>query len=160
MQNLLDPATLDIICRLGVALLLGMLLGVERVWARKNAGIRTYALVSMGAAMFVLISEMMAQKYGLGSSFDPSRIASQVVVGIGFLGAGAIIFQGNRLIGLTTAGGLWVAAGIGIASGFGLYKLALISTLFTLFVFIALWFFEAGLKKTEFYKDQNPGDDN
>lgn len=160
MQNIFDPVTLEIICRLGVALLLGMFLGIERVWAHKTAGIRTYALVSMGAALFVAISEMMAQQYGSLSSFDPSRIASQIVVGIGFLGAGAIMFQGNRPIGLTTAGGLWVAAGIGIASGFGLYNIAIIATILTLFVFVVLWFVEASLKKTNLYQKQSVDENN
>ncbi|MDQ5954374.1 MAG: putative Mg2+ transporter-C (MgtC) family protein [Patescibacteria group bacterium] len=158
MQNIFDPATLEIICRLAVALLLGMLIGVERVWAHKTAGIRTYALVSMGSALFVIISEMMAQAYGLGSSFDPSRIASQVVVGVGFIGAGLIFTKDSKLVGITTATGLWVSAGIGMASGFGLYKVSIIATVLTLFVFVALWFFEAKLKKTELYKEQHLDD--
>lgn len=149
----------DIIFKLVVALGLGVVLGIERVWAHKTAGIRTYALVSMGAALFVAISELVAEEYGAFSNFDPSRIASQIIVGIGFLGAGAIMFQGNRPVGLTTAGGLWVAAGIGVAVGFGLYSLAVIATILTLFVFVALWFVEAGLKKSNLYKKQN-GEDN
>ncbi len=158
MQNIFDPVTLEIVCRLAVALLLGMLIGIERVWAHKTAGIRTYALVSMGSALFVIISEMMAQAYSLGSGFDPSRIASQVVVGVGFIGAGLIFTKDSKLVGITTATGLWVSAGIGMASGFGLYNIAIIATILTLFVFVVLWFLEARLKKTELYKEQSLDD--
>lgn len=158
MQNIFDPVTLEIICRLAVALLLGMFIGVERVWAHKTAGIRTYALVSMGSALFVVISEMMARAYSMGSDFDPSRIASQVVVGVGFIGAGLIFTKDSKLVGITTATGLWVSAGIGMASGFGLYNIAIIATLLTLFVFVVLWFFEARLKRTALYQKQNLDD--
>ena len=101
---------------------------------------------------------MMAQAYGLGTSFDPSRIASQVVVGVGFIGAGLIFTKDSKLVGITTATGLWVSAGIGMASGFGLYNIAIIATILTLFVFVVLWFFEARLKKTELYKEQSLDD--
>src|SRR3989344_6167109 len=94
---------MDIILRLMVAVVLGMVVGAERVWVHKEAGMKTHALVSLGAAMFVIISEILASRYTGMAGFDPSRIASQGVVGIGFLGGGAIILQGNRLLGLTTA---------------------------------------------------------
>ncbi|HTE48868.1 MAG TPA: MgtC/SapB family protein, partial [Candidatus Paceibacterota bacterium] len=111
----------EIILRLAVAVGLGMLIGVERIMVHKEAGMKTHALVSLGSAVFIIISEMIGLKYGNLGGMDPTRIASQVIVGIGFLGAGSIILQGNRLLGLTTAGGLWVTAGIGMASGFGFY---------------------------------------
>lgn len=136
----------EIILRLAIAVFLGMLVGVERILVHKEAGMKTHALVSLGSALFVIISEMIAFKYG-GSGFDPSRIASQVVVGIGFLGAGSIILQGNRLLGLTTAGGLWVMAGIGMAAGFGFFGLATIATLATLFILIVVYIFEKPLRK-------------
>jgi putative Mg2+ transporter-C (MgtC) family protein len=160
MQNILDPLTLDIICRLGVALLLGMCLGVERVWAHKTAGIRTYALVSMGAALFVSISEVIAKMYSLDAGFDPSRIASQVVVGVGFIGAGLIFTKESKLVGITTATGLWVSAGIGMAAGFGLYNIAIIATILTLFVFVVLWFLEERLKKSRLYQNQTLDDNS
>jgi putative Mg2+ transporter-C (MgtC) family protein len=160
MQNILDPLTLDIICRLGVALLLGMCLGVERVWAHKTAGIRTYALVSMGAALFVSISEVIAKMYSLDAGFDPSRIASQVVVGVGFIGAGLIFTKESKLVGITTATGLWVSAGIGMAAGFGLYNIATIATILTLFVFVVLWFLEERLKKSRLYQNQTLDDNS
>lgn len=137
----------DILLRLGVAVVLGMVIGAERILVHKEAGMKTHSLVSLGAALFVIISEILAVRYGGDGSFDASRIASQVVVGIGFLGAGAIILQGNRLLGLTTAGGLWVTAGIGMSAGFGLWSLAIIATILVLFVLVIVYFFERPLRK-------------
>ncbi|OGI90188.1 hypothetical protein A2911_02160 [Candidatus Nomurabacteria bacterium RIFCSPLOWO2_01_FULL_40_15] len=137
----------DIIFRLLMSMGLGMLIGVERILVHKEAGIKTHALVSMGSALFVIISEILAIKYAGIGGFDPSRIASQIIVGIGFLGAGSIILQGNRLLGLTTAGGLWVTAGIGMAAGFGLFSLATISTILVLFILIVVYLFEQPIKR-------------
>lgn len=149
-------SNIDIVLRLAVAVVLGMLIGLERVLVHKEAGMKTHALVSLGAAVFVVISEILALQYFDLSGFDPSRIASQVIVGIGFLGAGSIILQGNRLLGLTTAGGLWVTAGIGMASGFGFYNLAFIATLLVLFVLVVVYFFEKPIRKISEDIDQ-PG---
>lgn len=136
-----------ILLKLVAAILLGGAIGVERTVVHKNAGIRTYSLVAMGSALFVVISQLVGQQYTGAINFDPLRVASQIVVGIGFLGAGLIIFQENKLQGLTTAAGLWVAGGVGMAVGFGLFALGLIATLLTLFVFTILWFVEQGVKK-------------
>lgn len=160
MENIFDQVTIDIIARLFVALILGMIIGIERVWAHKTAGMRTYALVSMGAALFIIISEMVAIKYlGVGG-FDPTRIASQIIVGVGFLGTGLIFSKESKLMGLTTATGLWVSAGIGMAVGFELYNIAIIATFLTLFIFIVLWFVEEQLKKSKYFKDNNINDNN
>ncbi len=142
-QHLLISNT-DLIMRLLVAMVLGVLLGIERARAGKTAGVRTYALVSMGSALFVAISMAVAGWYNTSSAVvvDPLRMASQIVVGIGFLGAGLIVFKESHLSGLTTAAGLWVAAGIGMAAGFGLFFLAFVATLITLFVFTVMWFIE------------------
>jgi|SRR3989338_4729638 len=137
----------DIILKLVIAVGLGMLIGGERLLAKEAAGMKTHALVSLGAAVFIIISEMVATKYASVGGFDPSRIASQVIVGIGFLGAGSIILQGSRLIGLTTAGGLWVTAGIGMATGFGFYNIAFITTILVLFVLVIVNIFEKPIKK-------------
>lgn len=137
----------EIILKLVVAVVLGMFIGAERVLFRKEAGMKTHALVSLGAAVFVIISEMIAEKYSGAIGVDPTRIASQVVVGIGFLGAGSIIFQENKLIGLTTAGGLWVTAGIGMAAGFGFYDLAMIATALVLFILVVVYIFEKPIRK-------------
>ena len=138
----------EMILRLGIAVGLGMIIGAERIFVHKEAGMKTHALVSLGSALFIIISEMIAYKYGGVGGVDPTRIASQVIVGIGFLGAGSIILQGKRLLGLTTAGGLWVTAGIGMASGFGLYALAVLTTILVLFVLIVVNIFEAPIRES------------
>ena len=124
-----------------------MIIGAERRFFHKDAGMKTHALVSLGAAVFVVVSEAMTQKYINLPGLNPTMIASQIVVGIGFLGAGAIIFQGNRLSGLTTASGFWVTAGIGMAAGFGLLGLAATVTALVLFVLIVVYFFEKPIVK-------------
>ncbi|MBS3903200.1 MAG: MgtC/SapB family protein [Anaplasmataceae bacterium] len=128
----------EIIVRLALAILLGMVIGFERLLGHKEAGMKTHAMVSMGAALFIIISEALASKYADLGGFDASRMASQIIVGIGFMGAGSIIFQGNRLKGLTTASGFWVTAGIGMAAGFGLFNLAILTTVFVLIIFVVI----------------------
>ncbi len=134
------------VIRIVVAALLGGLLGLERTIAGKVAGIRTYALVSLGSALFISVSELVVSQAGGAMAVDPLRVASQVVVGIGFLGAGLIVFQESRVSGLTTAAGLWVAAAIGVTTGFGFYLLACVATLLTLAVFTVLWLIEKKIK--------------
>ena len=160
MENFLNISTLDIVVRLSVALLLGMVIGTERVWAHKTAGIRTYALVSMGSALFVVISNEMVKYYVGISGLNPLMLVSQIVVGIGFLGAGLIFTKDSKLMGLTTATGIWVCAGIGMASGFKLYNIAIIATLLTLFIFIVLWFVEKNLKESRYFKESQSQDIN
>ena len=136
-----------IIIRLVVAIVLGMLIGMERLLVHRPAGMKTHALVSMGSALFVIISEYLALKYAGSSGFNPAMMASNIIVGVGFLGAGSIIFQSNRLMGLTTAGGLWVTAGVGMAAGFGLFSLAIIATVLILIILIAMYFLEKPLRR-------------
>ena len=120
---------LEITLRLFVALLLGGVIGIEREYRSKEAGFRTHFLVALGSALFCIVSQ-----YGFGVDLkDSSRVAAQVVSGIGFLGAGTIIFQKNALRGLTTAAGLWVTAAIGLACGTGMYVVAIIVTVMVLF---------------------------
>lgn len=135
-------------------MLLGMVLGVERFVAGKTAGMRTYTLVSMGSALFVIISQLVANQFTTGN-FDPLRVAAQVVAAAGFLGVGAIFHHDNQVSGVTTATGLWVAAGVGMATGFGLYSIAIIVTLLTLFTFIVLWFIEKQIQKLRVAKNTN-----
>lgn len=119
---------LDVSLRLVVALLLGGLVGLEREYRSKDAGFRTHFLVAVGAAMFTIISI-----YGfIDGVKDTSRVAAQVVSGIGFLGAGLIVFQKNVVRGLTTAAGLWVTAAIGMACGTGMYAVATVVTVLIL----------------------------
>jgi putative Mg2+ transporter-C (MgtC) family protein len=145
----------DLMIKLIVAVGLGVIIGAERLLVHKDAGVKTHALVSLGAALFVIISEMLYVKYGSISGFDPTRIASQIIVGIGFLGAGSIMLHGSQLRGLTTAGGLWVTAGIGMAAGFGFYEVAIISTVLVLFIFIVMNIIERPIRKMSEVKD-NP----
>ncbi|MBI1999133.1 MAG: MgtC/SapB family protein [Parcubacteria group bacterium] len=148
MFGFFDPGTEDVLARLIVATVLGLLLGTERVIAHKTAGMRTFALVSLGAALFIVISEIVTRQFIGVTNFDPLRVAAHVVTGIGFLGAGILIVKNAHAVqGVTTAAGLWVAAGIGIASGFGLYLLAVATTLIALFIFTVVWFAEYGIKK-------------
>lgn len=141
---MIDPYTVELIIRLALALSLGALLGVERIVAHKSAGVRTYALISMGAALFVMVSDGAIAKYlALGvTGVQPTYVLAQIVVAIGFLTGGLFIRHDNHISGLTTASGLWITAGIGSAIGFGLYSLAIASTVFTLFIFTILWTFE------------------
>jgi len=139
--------TIEVFRNLLLAAVLGSLLGIERVYAHKMAGIRTYALVSLGSALFVGISITITSQYIGLTNFDPLRMAAHIVTGIGFLGAGLVIFRDSHISGLTTAAGLWVSAGIGVASGFGLHAIAIFATLITLFLFTVMWFFEREIKK-------------
>ena len=107
---------------------------------------RTFGLVSVGSALFVIIGELVMREYYQMFNFDPLRIASSIVTGSGFIGAGLIIFQ-HELKGLTTAAALWVASAIGVAVGFKLYMIALFTTFLTLFVCVGLWFVERYLEK-------------
>jgi len=110
-----------------IATLLGTIIGFEREWRGKPAGLRTLALVSAGSAIFTIISHHMGIMGG-GDRSDITRIASNIVTGVGFLGAG-IIFRGNNHVkGLTTAATVWVSAAIGMAAGIGSYSVAVVST--------------------------------
>lgn len=143
MEDLIFPNTnLGLLAQLAVAMVLGVFLGAERSIAGKTAGMRTYALVTMGSCLFIIISISMGAAFLGVVHFDPLRMSSAVITGIGFIGAGIIIFRDRTLRGLTTAAGLWVAAGIGMAVGFKLYTMAIFATFLTLFVFTALWFVE------------------
>ena len=124
-----------------VALVLGSTLGLERSLAGKTAGVRTFGLVSMGSCLFILIAQAVIPTVN-AFNYDPLRIAAGVVMGIGFLCGGVIVFKDSTLVGLTTAAGLWVAAGIGMAVGYGLILLALFATMATILVFIVFWFIE------------------
>ena len=127
----------DVTLRLVLAAVLGGAIGLERELREREAGLRTHLLVSVGAAVFTLVSAygFADFRYGFdsGITLDPTRIAAQIVTGIGFLGAGAIIRQGLSVRGLTTAATLWVVAAIGMASAAGYYSAAIVSTAVVLF---------------------------
>ncbi len=125
----------NFILRLLVAGLLGGAIGFEREFRAKEAGVRTHFIVALGSALFMIISQ-----YAFSGQYDHSRVAAQVVSGIGFIGAGVIIFQKNVVRGITTAAGLWVAAAIGLASGAGMYAIAIAAMLFTIICLEAMHF--------------------
>ncbi len=125
----------EVFGQLVLAVVLGAIIGLERRLAHKSAGMRTFAMVSLGSALFIIISNLALAQYGASSAFDPGRIASQIVVGIGFLAGGMIIVQNKQLEGLTTSAGLWVAGGIGMAVGFRLYGIAIFTAILILIIF-------------------------
>lgn len=151
----------DVLIKLFLAMGLGMVIGIERVFAHKTVGMRTYALVSMGSALFIIISELVGAQYvGIGG-FNPTFIAGQIITGIGFLGTGLIILRHTHLTGITTATSIWVSAGIGMAVGFGFYPLALIVTILTLFIFLVLFLVEHRLREfTDDNQEESEVSDN
>jgi len=128
----------EILLRLALAAALGGAIGIERELRDRYAGLRTHLLVSVGAALFTLVSAYAWRDFAFGNgvTFDPTRIAAQVVTGIGFLGAGAIMRHGVTVHGLTTAATLWVAAAIGMATAAGFYTAAVVTTVLAL---VVLW---------------------
>ncbi len=145
-----DLTTLDVFINLTLAASLGMVLGAERSIAGKHAGMRTFALVSLSSALFITTAILVNNTFLGRVNFDPMRTLAAIISGIGFIGAGIILFRQNALRGLTTAAGLWIAAGVGAASAFGLYAPAVFATLLTLFIFTAVWFIEKKLKNIKF----------
>lgn len=147
-----------LITKLSMAMFLGMVLGIERLYAHKTASMRTYALISMGSALFITLSIGVIETYsGISSGIDPLRVAAQIIAAAGFFGAGIVFFKdSNKVSGMTTAAGLWVSAGIGMACGFGMFGMAIAATVLTLFIFTVLWFIEIRLKKTDFISHSDP----
>lgn len=153
-----DATTIEYFWRIVIALLCGTIIGTERVIAHKIAGMRTYALVSAGAAFFVCIGQSVLAVFGSGGANGYLGMLGAIITGIGFMGAGIFMFRGQNngsTTGLTTASGLWVAAGIGMACGLGLVPLAIMVTILTLFVFVVLWYVEQGVKKVAPVNDQD-----
>lgn len=130
-----DPLTFRIFIQIIVAVALGLFIGLEREYKHKPAGMRTYALVAMGSALFTIMSVEGFSSFA-GTVLDPARVAAQVVVGIGFIGAGLIFVQRGSVRGLTTAAGLWAVAAVGMAVGLRLYTVAIFSALV---IFLLFW---------------------
>lgn len=132
----------EILLRLGLACLLGGIVGLERERNKQPAGLRTHILVCIGATLVMLCNIFIFEKYKGVANIDPARLGAQVISGIGFLGAGTIIKEGLSIRGLTTAASLWVVACLGIAIGLGFYPGAIISTSFILVVLMFFSKFE------------------
>src|SRR5687767_7728842 len=134
----------ELVTRLLTAALLGGILGFEREMRNKSAGLRTNILIAIGSALFTLMSyELAAGVQGA----DPGRLAAQIVTGIGFLGAGAIIRRDEGVLGLTTAATVWVNAAVGVAAGGGEYHLAFLATAVTVAVLLVLHPIEAAIDR-------------
>jgi putative Mg2+ transporter-C (MgtC) family protein len=145
------------IVRCGVAVVCGAIIGLERELKAKPAGFRTNILICLGSAMYMAVGLLIVGEGGAATS-DPSRIAAQVVTGIGFLGAGCIIQERGRVTGLTTAATIWVVAAIGIVAGAGFPILALISAAIVLVTLVVLGTIEARYLERE--RERNNGDEN
>jgi putative Mg2+ transporter-C (MgtC) family protein len=141
METLSD---VEAVQRLLLALLAGAACGLERERLDKPAGLRTYILVCEGSALFMIASLMLGDdvRRAGGFGYDPSRIGSTIVQGVGFLAAGVIIVSGNRIVGMTTAAGIWVTSAIGLLIGAGHFGIAAVGTFATLFVMICVRWFE------------------
>ncbi len=131
-----DVNLIGAITKLVLSLILGATIGIERRRKGQIAGLRTFALISMGATLAMLISIYIPQEYLGLKNGDPGRIAAQVVSGVGFLGAGAIIQMKGSVRGLTTAAGIWMTACIGLAVGAGMYLISIIATLLIIFILV------------------------
>ncbi len=128
----------EFVWRLAAAALLGALLGLERSLAGKHAGMRTYALVSMGSALFTVLGIAASYQFSMFPGVNPLQLAGFVIVGIGFIGSSLGGLGGSHPAELTTASGVWVAAGIGIAAGFGYGSVAFAATVFAILIFSVL----------------------
>src|SRR3989338_5620288 len=135
-----------IIIKVVVAAFLGALIGFEREISKKVAGLRTHALVSLASALFTSISVDAFRAYVGTVGYDPSRIISNIIVGIGFIGAGAILKKNERVEGTTTAAGLWAVAAIGVTVGVGLFWEALLVTGIVYAILQSLWIIEKKLR--------------
>ena len=125
------------IFKLFLSLVLGGIVGIERKRKGQMAGVRTFALICMGSTLAMIVSAYIPIIYNLKVG-DPARVAAQVISGVGFLGAGAILQNKGSIRGLTTAAGIWIVAALGLAIGVGLYWIAIITTAFILFTLIRL----------------------
>lgn len=132
---------LEMILKIILSALLGGILGLEREFVKKEAGLRTYMLVCIGSCLFTILSVASLQTLGY-ANIDPLRVIQAVALGIGFIGSGVIIFRKDHVEGLTTAAGLWLVSGIGVAVGLGFYLLSVFVTLFGLLILAGLLLFE------------------
>jgi putative Mg2+ transporter-C (MgtC) family protein len=133
--------------KLILAMVLGGIIGTERaVLAKQAAGTRTFGLVALSACLFILMSNYVDSAYLGLVNFQPLQLAAGVVTGIGFIGAGLIIFRGDTVHGVTTAAGLWIATALGMAVGFGMYAVAIFAAILALIMFTGMWYVENRFK--------------
>lgn len=137
----MDEKMVDIVTKLGLALLIGTVIGAEREYKNKSAGLRTLILICLGSTLFTMLSA------ALGADNETGRIASNIVTGIGFLGAGAIMREGLTVSGLTTASSIWVTAALGMAVGAGEFYLATLAAVIVLLVLTVFGFIQPFIER-------------
>ncbi|HTM68298.1 MAG TPA: MgtC/SapB family protein [Candidatus Binatia bacterium] len=150
-----EPITrIDVFLRLIVALVLSALIGAEREYHRKPAGLRTNAMVGLSSCLMTVASVLAIDAFP-DKAIDPTRVAGQIITGIGFIGAGAILRpnSGNHIVGLTTAATLWMVCGLGIAVGLGFYAEAIVTTIL---VFVTFFTLNKLVRKIDEYSKKNP----
>lgn len=138
---MLDPETKDVVTKLIISVLIGLIIGGEREYRNKSAGLRTIVLICLGSTLFTILSAR------IGDATGASRVAANIVTGIGFLGAGAIMREGLTVSGLTTASTIWVAAALGMAVGAGEYSMAFAAVIIAFLVLTAFSFLEQRMFK-------------
>lgn len=136
--NTVEVTPVSSVFKLCLSLFLGSIVGFERKRKGQSAGLRTFALIAMGATLAMILSIYVPQEYLGLKNGDPGRIAAQVISGIGFLGAGAIIQMKGSVKGLTTAAGIWMVATLGMAVGVGMYLVSIVATALILFILVQL----------------------
>ena len=146
----IDAFQLSLLIKLVLATMVGAIIGLERTFVGKAAGFRTFALISLGSCLFTILSI-----YGFSGTIDTARVASNIVVGIGFLGAGLIIFHESKIKGLTTAAGLWTTAALGMAIGIGFYKLVIFAAILVFITLNVLAKFETKIINLEQKRNQD-----
>jgi putative Mg2+ transporter-C (MgtC) family protein len=158
LTSSISPFDLSILMRLFVSVVLGAAIGFEREWSGKIAGLRTHTLVSLGSCLFTAISIMLFKNVPSinGVTGYDYHIVANIIVGIGFIGAGAIMRKESHVSGTTTAASLWVVAAIGMASGFGFYKEAVATTVLSYAVLMGLWSLEKYMRSSHLYRQHHP----
>lgn len=162
MQSLIPTIVtsfdLTILVRLIASAVLGAVIGYERERSGKIAGLRTHTLVALGACLFTAISILLYANFPSinGVTGYDYHIVANIIVGIGFIGAGAIMRKEEHVSGTTTAASLWVVAAIGMASGFGFYKEAVATTVLAYAVLAGLWFLEQRMRRSPHYRHAHP----
>jgi len=146
VESFIDPTSV-MYGKLLLAVLLGGIIGTERaILAKQYAGTRTFGLVALGAALFIIIGNYVNTAFLAVAAIQPVFLAGAIITGIGFLGGGLIVFKGDSLHGVTTAAGLWMTAAIGMSVGFGLYSLSIFATILILILFTGMWYIENRFK--------------
>lgn len=149
----LTLSTKDIALRFAVAMLIGALVGVEREFSHRPAGLRTHILVALGSCAVMVTSQMLFCQYRVyGSAPDPARLGAQVIAGVGFLGAGTILREGAIVKGLTTAASVWTVACLGISVGAGYYQIGLIGAAYILITLTFLERFQHYVFRNRFFR--------